>query len=103
MPSDARAATVKYLETRLVSTSWAHQIVWVGMGKFLTEGSSVPHGLGRCAGYMQIMRTSISTHYNREMDEEDEELSRIVHVRSLSGSPPWTSLYLKIKIIIYFI
>lgn len=27
-------------------------------------------------------------HYNREMDEEDEELSRIVHVRSLSGSPP---------------
>ena len=48
--SDGRAATVKYLETRLVSTSWAHQIVWVGMGKFLTEGSSVPHGLGRCAG-----------------------------------------------------
>ena len=42
-------------------------------------------------------------HYNREMDEEDEEVSRIVHVRSLSGSPPWTSLYLKIKIIIYFI
>ena len=29
-------------------------------------------------------------HYNREMDEEDEEVSRIVHVRSLSGSPPWT-------------
>ena len=45
--------------------------------KFVTEGSSVPHGLGRCAGYMQIMRTSISTHYNREMDEEDEERSRI--------------------------
>ena len=42
---DERAATVKYLETRLVSTSWAHQIVSVGIGKFLTEGSSV--GLGR--------------------------------------------------------
>ena len=51
---------------------------------------------------MKIMRASITMHYNREMDEEDEEVSRIVHVRSLSGSPPWTSLYLKIKIIIYF-
>ena len=41
---------------------------------------------------MKIMRASITMHYNREMeDEEDEELSRIVHVRSLSGSPPWTS------------
>ena len=32
---------------------------------------------------MKIMRASITMHYNREMDEEDEELSRIVHVRSL--------------------
>ena len=38
-----------------------------------------------------------------EDEEDDEERSRIVHVRSLSGSPPWTSLYLKIKLIIYFI
>ena len=47
MPSDARAATAKYHEIWLVSTSSAHQIVSAGIGKFLTEGSSVLHGLGQ--------------------------------------------------------
>ena len=39
-----RAATVKYLGTRLVATTVAPTIVGESWGKFVTEGSSVPHG-----------------------------------------------------------
>jgi hypothetical protein len=42
-----RAATVKYLGTRLVATTFAHQSVGESWGKFVTAGSSVPHGWGQ--------------------------------------------------------
>ena len=49
MHRDARAATVGN-RTKIVSTTWAHQGVWQRMGEFVTEGSSVLHGLAGVQG-----------------------------------------------------
>ena len=69
---------MKYLGTRLVATTLAPKIAAESCGKFVTEGSSVLHGLG------QVCRR-----------EEPFSYESCIIVRN--------SLYLKIKIFIYCI